>query len=152
MSSLAFTSSAPPSPRGINWSRYTFVALGTIGAALLANILVYYLAGLFVRYDPGFPPLATVGGTIVFTIVPAVVAVIIYALLLRFTRTPERIFTSLAAVVLVVSWIPDLTYIPDVPGASPAQTAVLMLLHLVAAAVIVGMLTRLARTSSSDNI
>jgi hypothetical protein len=145
MSSVAFTPSPPAEPQGINWGRYAFVALGTIGAALLANILVYFVAGLFVAYNPQFLPLATVGGTIVFTIVPAVVAVVIYALLLRFTRDPERIFTSLAAVVLVVSWIPDLTYIPDVPGASTGQTAVLMLMHLVAAVVIVGMLTRLTR-------
>jgi hypothetical protein len=149
MSSVAFTSSPSSRPQGIDWGRYAIVALGTIGAALLANILFYFVAGLFVSYNPQFPPLATVGGTIVFTIVPAVVAVVVYALLLRFTRNPERIFTSLAAVVLVLSWIPDLTYIPTVPGASAGQTAVLMLMHLIAAVVIVGMLTRLSRPRPS---
>jgi hypothetical protein len=48
-------------------------------------------------------------------------------------------------VVLILSWIPDLTYIPTVPGSSPAQTAVLMVMHVVAAVVIVTMLTNLAR-------
>ena len=37
--------------------------------------------------------------------------------------------------------IPDFTYIPTVPGASNAQTAVLVLMHVVAAAVIVRLLT-----------
>jgi hypothetical protein len=151
MSSADFTSSPAAEPEGIDWGRYALVALGAIGAALLANILFYYVAGLFVSYNPRFPPLATVGGTIVFTAIPAVVAVVIYALLLRFTRNPERIFTSLAVVVLVVSWIPDLTYIPEVPGASAGQTAVLMLMHLIAAAAIVGVLTKLARASFPDN-
>lgn len=150
MSSVAYSSGNHESQR-IDWARFPLVGLGTIAAALIANLLVYSIAGLFVSYHPQFPPLATPGGTIVFTIVPAVIAVIVYALLLRFTRTPERIFTTLAAIVLVGSWIPDLTYIPTVPGASTGQTVVLMLMHLVAAVVIVGMLTKLARPSSSDN-
>jgi hypothetical protein len=68
-------------------------------------------------------------------------------MLLRFTANPARIFTIIAAVVLVVSWIPDLTYIPTVPGSSAEQTVVLMVMHLVAATVIVWMLT--ARTPST---
>jgi hypothetical protein len=38
-----------------------------------------------------------------------------------------------------------LTYIPSVPGATSGQTAVLMLMHVVAAIVIVSMLTTLTR-------
>ena len=51
----------------------------------------------------------------------------------------------IATVVLIVSIVPDLTYIPTVPGATGGQTAILILMHVVAAAVIVGMLTRLSR-------
>jgi hypothetical protein len=70
------------------------------------------------------------------------VAVLLYAVLTRFTSNPARIFTNIAVVVLIVSLIPDLTYIPSVPGATPGQTAVLMLMHVVAAGVIVSALTR----------
>ena len=45
----------------------------------------------------------------------------------------------------VVTLVPDFTYIPGVDGASNGQTAVLVLMHVVAASVIVGMLTRLVR-------
>lgn len=145
MASTALSSSAPVAPREVDWGRYAFVALGTIGAAVLANVLVYSVAGAIVDYDPRFLPLATVDGTIIFTVAPAVVAVVLYALLLRFSRTPERVFTSVAAVVLVASVIPDFTYIPTVPGVSVAQTAVLVLMHVVAAVVIVAMLTGLGR-------
>jgi hypothetical protein len=73
------------------------------------------------------------------------VAVLLYAGLLRFTRAPERIFAAVSAVVFVVTTVPDFTYIPGVEGASNGQTAVLVLMHVVAAGVIVPMLTILGR-------
>jgi hypothetical protein len=143
MSSLAFTSSGAESPRDVAWGRFALVGLATVVAALAANLLVYVIGGAVVGYDPNFVVLATAGGTIIFTLVPAIVAVLLYAALLRFTRNPARIFTAIAAVVLVLSVIPDFTYIPTVPGSSAPQTAVLVVMHVVAAAVIVGMLTTL---------
>jgi len=41
----------------------------------------------------------------------------------------------------VVTLIPDFTYIPTVPGASNGQTAILVLMHVIAASVIVRLLT-----------
>src|ERR671920_1403859 len=99
-----------------------------------------------VGYDPQFIILANASGTILFTVVPAIVAVLLYAALIRFTSNPARIFTNIAVIVLIVSLIPDLTYIPSVPGATSSQAAILMLMHVVAAAVIVGMLTTLTRS------
>ena len=85
---------------------------------MIANVIVYNIGSVLVGYNPQFVVLATVWGTIIFTIVPAVVAVLLYAGLVRFTDNPARIFTIIAAVVLVLSVIPDFTYIPSVPGAS----------------------------------
>jgi len=141
------SSTAPPTATrraapAVNWGQFALVGLGTIVAAVLANVLVYYIGGALVAYDPQFLPLASVGGAVIFTVFPAIIAVVIYAILLRFTSNPARIFTIIAAVVLVISLIPDLTYIPTVPGATGAQTAILLLMHLAAAAVIVGLLTR----------
>lgn len=148
MSSVAASSSVLANSRAVDWGRYVLVGPATIIAAVVANVVVYVIGGAFVAYDPEFPPLATGGGTIVFTVIPAIVAVLLYAALLRFAANPRRVFTIVAAGVLVLSWVPDLTYIPTVPGASAAQTAVLMLMHLVAAAVIVGLLTTQARPES----
>jgi apolipoprotein N-acyltransferase len=145
MSATALSSSAPAATRGRARARFALVGLGTVIASVLANVLFYHLAGLVVAYDPTFPPLASVGGTIFFTVVPAVVAVLLHALLVRFTRRPERIFLAISAVVFVVTLIPDLTYIPTVPGATVAQTTILVLMHVIAAGVIVGMLTTLGR-------
>ena len=149
MSSIALSSSssspAPVPPRAVSWGRFVLVGLGTVFAAVLANLLVYFIGSVVVGYDPQFIILANASGTILFTVVPAVVAVLLYAALMRFTRNPARIFTNIAVVVLILSLIPDLTYIPSVPGATSGQTAVLMLMHVAAAIVIVSMLTTLTR-------
>ena len=150
MSSIALSSSssspAPEAARVVRWGRFALVGLGTVIAAVLANLLVYLIGSVVVGYDPQFIVLANASGTILFTVVPAIVAVLLYAALMRFTSNPARIFTNIAIVVLVLSLIPDLTYIPSVPGASSGQTAVLMVMHVVAAAVIVSILTTQTRS------
>src|SRR5215211_8407458 len=147
MSSIALSSSpsAPAASTAIGRGRFALIGLGTVAAAVIANLLVYLLGSVVVGYDPQFIILATASGTILFTVVPAIVAVLLYAALMRFTSDPARIFKNIAVVVLVISLIPDLTYIPSVPGATSGQTAVLMLMHVVAAIVIVSMLTTLTR-------
>jgi|SRR5688572_27494363 len=149
LSSSSSTSSAPAASPAVSWGRFALIGIATVIAAVLANLLVYALGSLIVGYDPGFVVLATTGGTILFTVVPAIVAVLLYAVLLRFSGNPSRVFTNIAVVVLAVSLIPDLTYIPSVPGATASQTAVLMLMHVVAAVVIVSMLTRLTPSRPS---
>ena len=145
-SSSSASSPEPVAPRAFSWGRFALVGLGTVVAAVLANLLVFLIGSVVVGYDPQFVVLANASGTILFTVVPAVVAVLLYAALIRFTSNPARIFTNIAVVVLIISLIPDLTYIPTVPGASTGQTAILMLMHVVAAVVIVSMLTRLTRS------
>jgi hypothetical protein len=144
MSHSSTWSSAQAERRAIDWGRYALVGLATVVAAVLANLIDYFIGSLIVTYDPQFVILVNPLGTILFTVVPAIVAVLLYAILLRFTANPARIFTIIAAVILVLSWIPDLTYIPTVPGSSAEQTVVLMVMHAMAAVVIVRMLTRLA--------
>lgn len=150
MSSIAISRSsfAPEESRAVNRGRFALVGLGTVAAAVLANVLVYVIGSAVVTYDPGFVVLSNVSGTILFTLVPAIVAVLLYAVLRRVTGNPARIFTNIAAVVLAISLIPDITYIPTVPGATAGQTAILIVMHIVAAVVIVGMLTKLTPSRS----
>jgi hypothetical protein len=115
--------------------------LATIVTAVAANVLLYFAGSVVVPYDPEFVVLANVSGAVLFTFVAAVVAVLLYAGLRRFTRHPARIFKAISAVVFVFTLIPDFIYIPTVPGSSPGQTAILVLMHIVAACVIVPILT-----------
>jgi hypothetical protein len=144
---LISSSSTPVASPAVSRGRFALVGLGTVAAAVIANLLVYALGSAVVGYDPEFIVLANPSGTILFTVVPAIVAVLLYAVLMRFTNNPARIFTNIAIVVLILSLIPDLTYIPTVPGATSGQTAILMVMHVVAASVIVWMLTNFTRTS-----
>jgi uncharacterized protein DUF6069 len=116
------------------------LSAATVVAAVATNAVFYFVAGLFVSYHHQFAPLANVSGAVIFTAFFAVGAVLLYALLRRVTQHANRIFAVISAVFLAVSVIPDLTYIPTVSGASAAQTAVLIVMHVFAAAVIVGML------------
>jgi hypothetical protein len=139
-----FVRSADPvstQARGFSWGRYALGGLGTVIAAALANTLFYYLGSALVAYDPEFIILSNPSGAAIFTVVPAIVAVLLYAGLVRFTRHPAAIFTVISAIVFVVTLIPDFTYIPTVPGASNGQTAILVLMHVIAASVIVRLLT-----------
>jgi hypothetical protein len=148
MSSIAtstYTSGIAESS-AISRGYFALVSLGTVVAAVVANTLFYFIGAEIVAYDPEFVVLANVSGTIIFTLFPAIVAVLLYAALLRFTDNPVRNFTIIAAVVFVVSVIPDVTYIPSQPGATSGQTAILVLMHAIAAIVIVGMLTTLTRS------
>lgn len=148
MSSIAIMSSPVRTSRATGWGRVARVGLATVAASVAATTLVYFLGGALVSYDPRFLPLANVSGAIVFTLPAAIVAALIYAALLRFARRPARTFTIISAIVFVVTLVPDFTYIPSVPGVTVAQTAILVLMHFVAAVVIVRMLTTLPRPQS----
>ncbi|MDQ6602410.1 MAG: DUF6069 family protein [Chloroflexota bacterium] len=148
MSSIATSWSVSRESRPVNRGRFALVGLATVIAATLANVLVYFVGGAFVAYDPQFLPLTDVSGAIAFTLPAAIVAVLLYAALLRFASNPARTFAIISAVVFVVTLIPDFTYTPTVPGATGGQTAILVLMHVVAAGVIVGMLMALARPRS----
>lgn len=145
MASIALTSPVSRVTRIGGRTRFALVGLGTVIAAVLANLVVYAAGAALVGYNSGFIVLANASGAILFTVVPAIVAVLLYAALLRFTRHPERIFAIIAVVVFIVTLLPDFTYIPTVPGATAGQTAMLVLMHVVAAGVITGMLTTYAR-------
>jgi hypothetical protein len=145
MSSIAITSSPVRTSRATSRGRFARIGLATTVAAVLANTLVYYAGATLVSYAPQFLPLANVSGAILFTLPAALGAVLVYAALLRFARNPVRTFTIISAVVFVVVTIPDFTYIPTVPGVTGGQTAILVVMHIVAAGVIVRMLTTLAR-------
>jgi Family of unknown function (DUF6069) len=146
MSSSAMSLSAHAVSPAINWSRVALVGPATVLAAVAANAVFYFIAGTLVAYDAQFLPLASVGGAVIMTLASAIVAVLLYAALLRFTRRPNRIFTIISAIVFVISLVPVFTYIPTVPGVTSAQIATLVTMHVVAATVIVAALTSIRRT------
>jgi hypothetical protein len=121
-------------------------ALLAVGGALAATLSVRFLTLLLIDVPPEFPPLDGPGPTIFFTVAASLVAVGVHAFLRRTSRRPETVFRRVAAVVLLLSFVPDLWLLSDgageaFPGATPAGVGILMTLHIAAAAVIVWALT-----------
>lgn len=82
----------------------------------------------------------TLGAVVSISFVPALVAGVILMLFGRFTRRPVRNFVALAVVVLVLSFATPFSLV----GAAVAMRAALLLMHAVAAVIIVGVLITLA--------
>ncbi len=115
-------------------------------AAAVANAVVYFVASALgampqdvIVEDSGPVTLEPVIFASVIGAVGAVVVFAIVALLVR--QRPIRVFNVVATVALVLSFYTPFT----IPGAPAAMVATLLLMHVVAAVVIVGVLTTLAR-------
>jgi hypothetical protein len=145
MSSMTLSPSVARAARLANRAHFALLGLATVLSAALANVLVFYAADPFVAYDRRFEILNSAAPAISMTVMCAVPAVLLFAALRRYAGNPARLYTSIAAVVFVITLVPDFTIAPSTDGSSSAQIAVLILMHVVAAVVIVGMLTTLAR-------
>jgi hypothetical protein len=125
--------------------RLWWVGVLAIIASVAANVLVRLFAVAVLDISPAFEPLSGYGDVISLTAFGVLGAVIVFALLARFARRPILMFKRIAAVALVLSLVPDLLLlVASVPGATAVSVGVLMLMHVVAWAISVGMLTTLA--------
>ena len=119
-------------------------ALLAAAASAIGNVIIYALAAgpfdiaLMILPGPGATELVplSVWQVVVVSILPAVVAPVLLALLSRFVEQPMRVFQLLAIVVLLLSFVPVLT----LPGVA-SNKVVLGLMHVVSAVAIVGILT-----------
>ncbi len=138
----------PASGESIAWGRLPGVALLAALAAAVANALVYFAASglgfipqsVILPSPMGVSPL-TVGLVVITSVIGAIGAAIVFAIIGLFARRPVRLFRIVAAVVLVLSFVPPAT----VPGVPVAMRLSLAVMHVVAWAVSVGLLTTLAR-------
>jgi hypothetical protein len=138
---------------GIVTSRIWRVGLAAIMASVLANLLVLALVVNLVNVPADFPPL-TAAPIALFTGVGVAAAVVVFALIARYAQRPIRTFWIVAVIALLVSIVPNiLTALNPAsapfPGATAAGFLVLIVFHVVAAAICVPMLTSLTRTRRS---
>jgi hypothetical protein len=115
-------------------------------AATVGNAIVYFVASAlgampqdFVVQDSG--PI-TVTPVVLSSLIGTAGAAVIFTIVALLSRWPIRTFRIVAAVVLVLSFATPLT----IPGAPLSMILTLGLMHVVAAVIITGMLTTLART------
>jgi hypothetical protein len=106
---------------GISYTRLLWAALLAVLLAAVTNAQVYFAAsglgivsrGVLLPSPMGLSPL-TVGMVVTASVVGAIGAALVFAIIGLLARRPVRLFRIVAAVVLVLSLVPPTT-IPSVP-------------------------------------
>lgn len=141
--------SAVPAER-VSYSRLLWVAPLTALAAALAAALVFTVAAALGAISPivrvpsplGLQPL-TLASVAITAIIATVWAAIVFAFVGLFASRPISVFRIVALVVLILSFTLPFT----VAGIPPLMLASLLLMHVVVAAIDVGLLTTLGGRS-----
>lgn len=114
---------------------------GALAAVLSVVVnLVVLQAVLATGGVPRIDPLSVPPVTL-FTILGVVGATAVYGLLVRFSGRPDRTFLIVAAVVLLLSFVPDVGLLQVNPAATVRAVVVLMVMHVTVAAICVWVLT-----------
>jgi hypothetical protein len=143
---MVSAASAPASDQRISFKRLLWVAPLAIVVSVIATQLVRLLFVALFDISPEFMPLQF-GPPLAFTIMGVLGAVIVFAAVGRLSRRPIQLFRTIAVIVLVLSFLPDIGLLMTgmMPGTSPIAVAGLALMHVVVWAITVWMLTTLAR-------
>ena len=108
------------------------LSLGTNWIVLWAVLAV----GLVRPFDALSVPPVTL-----LTVLGAVGATLAYGMITRLSTTPDRTFTVVALVVLVLSFLPDLAILQFDPAATAPAVAVLAVMHVTVATICILVLT-----------
>ncbi|GAB3977936.1 DUF6069 family protein [Plantactinospora veratri] len=114
--------------------RTGIIATVAASAATMAVAAAGHAAGISLDLDGAPIPVTGFG---VLTAVFSLIGVVLAALLSRFARHPRRTFVRTTVVLTVLSLVPDV-----IVDAGVATKALLMLTHLVAAAIVIPALAR----------
>jgi len=106
--------------------------------AVIVNVLLVVAAGVL-GIAPGFQALSIPPVAFLSTL-GVIGATVVYWLLRRYTNTPDRAFVRIAAVVLILSFLPDVALLSVDPAATVPGVIVLMVMHVVVAVAAVGLL------------
>jgi len=114
---------------------------GAIAVVLSVVVnLVVLQAVLVPELVQQFEPL-NVAPVALFSALGAVGATVAYAVVDKFSETPDRTFTRVAVVVLLLSFVPDVLLLQAEPTATVPAVVVLMVMHVVVAVACVVSLT-----------
>jgi hypothetical protein len=133
------------SPR-VEHSRLVWVGPLTVLASVAAVLFVLVVAVALLHPPPEFTPLGWDSSS-VMTIVFVTGTVLVFVLVARLASNPIRIYQIIAVVVLLFSFLPDISLArSQMPGANWPDALALMAMHVAAWAVCVTMLAAANRT------
>ena len=114
--------------------------------AAVIGVLIVRAIAVAILPPPYAPGLAMIMIPIVLTVILCTCAVIVFALVGRFTKNPVRTYIIISLVFLLISFIPDLM-VPSMgaamPGATWGYAITLMIMHVVAGFITIFMLIKL---------
>ena len=116
----------------------------TILASIAGVLIVRVIAVAILQPNPTpmslgwvLPPL--------FTFILVTSAVLVFALVARFAKSPIRTYQTIAFIFLLISLVPDIGFArSSMPGASWPTAIALMIMHVMAWAICVSMLPKLS--------
>lgn len=140
------------STEGLSWRRLPFAALAAAVAASAANVIVFFIASsagfispdVLVPAANGEAPI-TAGMVVASSVAGTLAATLVFAGFGLFSRRPVGVFRIASVVALAVSLAMPFTLAAPIP-----MTLSLEAMHIVAWAVIVGVLTTFARKEGSQ--
>lgn len=117
------------------------VLVGTV----IANLAIRAAALATLDIRPEFAPLQSPGPTIVLTSAGVLAGLVVFRIVGRFTDEPLRPFRMIASAALLLSLLPDLWLLTAAastafPGATVSGVITLMVQHVTAAAILIGIL------------
>lgn len=127
-----------PSPSQLGTNQWIRIGLIAAGAAVVAVLIVQFVAIAIWPDVALFKPLDSYPRTVLFTVVPTIGATLIFAWLAAHKPQPVKTFIWISVIFLLVSFIPD--YLLPVPYKTLLASSVAAFMHVVAAIVIVGTL------------
>ncbi len=128
--------------------------LGTLLAAFIStilNLMLLFVGKPLVGLTGPFTPL-TLGPVIGWSVIGAVGAGIVFAIIRKYARTPKNTFATTAWIVLILSFIPDVLIKGSTSGPFAGATwgavILLMLMHVVVALVVLRIFRKSVRPLS----
>ena len=123
-----------------------WTGLQTLVGTVIANLAIRAIALATLDIRPEFAPLQSPGPTIVLTSAGVLAGLVVFAIVGTFTDEPLRPFRIIASAALLLSLLPDLWLLtaaagPAFPGATVSGVVTLMVQHVTAAAILIGLLT-----------
>lgn len=154
MSSTIQTESAvePEAPIPVDIYRLAQYGLFVVIVASAANAVIRVVALAVLDIPTTFLPLRGFtfvsyplgwGPVVLFSAIGAVGATVVYGVITRYSHSPNRMFTIVTILVLLLSFGAFLAPLPVLAGAPNAAFAVLAIMHATVAAVSIGILTRM---------
>ena len=113
--------------------------------SIIANVILLIISRAFAGAPATFAPF-TYTPVIFLTLGGVVAAAVVYLLIKKFFKNYNKVFIIVSIIALIVSFIPDIQLVHPVDaedfGATPLIIGILMLMHVIAAVLVIRMFTR----------